>query len=986
VAALATERGGAKGREFYRTAARLIAEAADALEHAHGVGIVHRDVKPGNLLLDAAGKVYVSDFGLARFGADAGLTMTGDLLGTLRYMAPEQALAKHNLVDHRADVYGLGATLYELQTGRPALAGADKQEILHRIAFEEPVPPRKLDKAIPAELETIALKALAKDPADRYATAGELADDLRRFLCDEPIRARRPTLRRRLGRWSRRHRPMVAAVGALALAALVLGGAGLWWLLQQRAAVDGDLREAELWQARERWPEARQALERATGRLAWGGWGSRREQVERRRRETALVARLEDARLQASATMGTEFDYAGEDQAYGQAFAEYGLNISERSPEKAAGRIRASAIRAHLIAALDEWVYAKERVQAGSGEPLRMIAQLADDDPWRQRLRDPRVRRDRAALERLANEAGVLAQPPANLVFLAGALSHAQGRDAAVALLRKAQQRYPADFWVNFELAFLLDSERGMEAEAVGYARAALALRPDSTGMYNNLGVALYHQGKLDEAVAAYRKALELHPGNAQAHNNLGTALHDQGRLPQAVAAYQKAIALKPNVAQAHNNLGTALKDQGKLAEAEAAFRKAIDLDRNYPTPRYNLGKALQEQGRLDEAIQELHKAIALNSNSAAAHGELGNALLDRGRPDEAIEEYRKAVDLDPKDAVARLNLGNVFQNKGQTEKAIQEYRTAIELNPKYANAHYNLGTVLLLASRPDDAITEFRKAIELDPRHAGAHSNLGNVLAEQGRLDEAVQEFHRAIDVNPKLASAYGSLGMVLLDQGRFADARQETQKALDRLTKADPHYPMALGQLHRCDRLLALDTKLAQVLTGQAQPADAAERLELAWLCQRGYKQLYVAAFRLFEQAFTDQPALADNLQKQSRYDAACATALAGCGRGKDAGNLSEPERTRLRRQALAWLRADLKAWNQQLDKDPDQARNRMTQAMQHWQGDGDFAGVRGPEALARLPAAERQDWQTLWEDVAALRRRADAPKAPPDPRPDR
>ena len=177
VAALSTENGSAPATvAFYRRAAELIAQAADALEHAHGLGIVHRDVKPGNLLVDERGKLYVSDFGLARFGPDAGLTMTGDLLGTLRYMAPEQALARHGLVDHRADVYGLGCTLYELLTGRPAVVPPSEAEILRQIAFEEPTAPRKLDRAIPAELETVTLKCLAKNPAERYASAGELAD------------------------------------------------------------------------------------------------------------------------------------------------------------------------------------------------------------------------------------------------------------------------------------------------------------------------------------------------------------------------------------------------------------------------------------------------------------------------------------------------------------------------------------------------------------------------------------------------------------------------------------------------------------------------------------------------------------------------------------------------------------------------------------------------------------------------------------------
>ena len=120
------------------------------------------------------------------------MTMTGDMIGTLRYMSPEQALAKHGLVDHRTDVYSLGATLYELLTLRPAVDGADKQEILKRIAFEEPVALRRIDKSIPAELETITLKALAKEPGERYATAGELAEDLRRWLGDQAIKAKPP--------------------------------------------------------------------------------------------------------------------------------------------------------------------------------------------------------------------------------------------------------------------------------------------------------------------------------------------------------------------------------------------------------------------------------------------------------------------------------------------------------------------------------------------------------------------------------------------------------------------------------------------------------------------------------------------------------------------------------------------------------------------------------------------------------------------------
>src|SRR5439155_9647493 len=136
-------------------------EAAEALEHAHRQGVVHRDVKPANLLLDARGHLWVTDFGLAQFHADAGLTHTGDLLGTLRYMSPEQASGRPGLLDHRADVYALGATLYELLTLRPPFDGRSRPELLRQIADDEPPRPRSLDRAVPAELETIVVKAMS---------------------------------------------------------------------------------------------------------------------------------------------------------------------------------------------------------------------------------------------------------------------------------------------------------------------------------------------------------------------------------------------------------------------------------------------------------------------------------------------------------------------------------------------------------------------------------------------------------------------------------------------------------------------------------------------------------------------------------------------------------------------------------------------------------------------------------------------------------
>ncbi len=229
-AQLSTQRSD-RAPEFFRTVARLAAQAAEGLDYAHGMGIVHRDVKPANLLVDGRGTVWITDFGLAQFHAEGGLTQTGDLLGTLRYMSPEQAGGSHTLIDHRTDVYSLGATLYELLTLRPIFEGTDRRTLLNRIMNDEPRAPRALDRAIPPELETIVLKAIAKAPADRYATAGDFADDLHRFLRYEPIRARRATLIQRVRKWLRRH-PAVPVAGAVLLVLLAAGSSVSAWLIR----------------------------------------------------------------------------------------------------------------------------------------------------------------------------------------------------------------------------------------------------------------------------------------------------------------------------------------------------------------------------------------------------------------------------------------------------------------------------------------------------------------------------------------------------------------------------------------------------------------------------------------------------------------------------------------------------------------------------------------------------------------------------------
>lgn len=211
-----------RSSESFRSAARIAAQVADALDYAHEAGVIHRDIKPANLLMDSKGCVWITDFGLAQVVADAGVTQTGDLVGTLRYMSPEQAAGRRSPVDHRADVYSLGATLYELLTLQPIFSADERPALLFQILNDDPRPLRQLDASIPVELETIVLKAIAKLPSERYATAAEMAADLRRFLENRPILARRPTVVDRLRKWLRRH-PSFVAAGVLLLVCGTIG-------------------------------------------------------------------------------------------------------------------------------------------------------------------------------------------------------------------------------------------------------------------------------------------------------------------------------------------------------------------------------------------------------------------------------------------------------------------------------------------------------------------------------------------------------------------------------------------------------------------------------------------------------------------------------------------------------------------------------------------------------------------------------------------
>lgn len=576
-----------RGRSYLRTIARLGIQAAEALGYAHDQGVIHRDVKPANLLLDRQGDLWVADFGMADVQGSAELTRTGDLPGTLRYMSPEQALGRRALVDRRTDLYSLGATLHELLTLQPAVSGADHQEVLRRIAEEEPTPVRRLNPAVPVDLATIVAKLMAKDPSNRYETAWLLAEDLGRFLDGVPIVARPVGPLTRAWRWCRRKPIQAGLAGALVLA-LGIGIGGITWNWREAERQKGLLVVAE--------KEARSQAARADAinrflidRLL--------AQAEPANNPAANRVTLLEVLDRAADGVGASFADQPEIEAtlrlaigriyhglgeYAKSEAHERLALTRFGPVAAgqgqgAGRLEAKSELGHMLSHLGRW---------DEAEPLLLQAV----DQSRRELGASHTTTLRAS-EYLAD------------------VHRMTGRNAdAESLYRRyladARRAPKPDQDIIFSALFnlgdvLLRERRPVEGEALyrellsDQRRLKGPRHPDTLSTMNNLGAVLQKQEKYGEAEQLFRQCAAIdrdvfgpkHPQTATVVYNLGHVLNKQGRFAEAEALMREAVeARKSGVGPDHpatlyaiSGLASVLRSQGKLDEAEALLRPCLE-------------------------------------------------------------------------------------------------------------------------------------------------------------------------------------------------------------------------------------------------------------------------------------------------------------------------------------------------------------------------------------------------------------------------
>jgi tetratricopeptide (TPR) repeat protein len=382
-------------------------------------------------------------------------------------------------------------------------------------------------------------------------------------------------------------------------------------------------------------------------------------------------------------------------------------------------------------------------------------------------------------------------------------------------------------------------------------------------------------------------------------------------------------------------------------------------------------------RAQAEEATRFFTAAVASRPRSSPAHDYLGLSLHDQGKLDEAVAELRTAVRLKPDSPGTHQNLGRDLALQGQLDEAITAFRTAVRLKPDFPEAYINLGNTLRRQGKSDDAITAYLTALRFRPDFFRAYNNIGSTLANQGKFDEAIAAFRKSIGLRPDDPVAHLNLALALRQRGEFTAAIAELRVARDLANGNLPFVQNVEHEITITERQVALGARLPAVLAGKVKPADAAESLDFAQFCYE--KTLHGSSARLWAETFQAQPKLAEDMQAQHRFNAACAAALAGCGQTKDDPPLDDAARARWRKQAIDWLKADLAAWTKILEGGTPQARQAVSKALQHWKADPDLAGLRDPSALGKHPEYEQKACRALWADVDALLAKARAATKP-------
>jgi tetratricopeptide (TPR) repeat protein len=731
---------------------RVIISIASALDYAHKQGVLHRDVKPSNILIKPDGTAKLVDFGLARAETQQTITMTGEFFGTPTYVSPEQ-IRRPETVDCRSDVYSLAATYYECLTLRPPFEGDTVNETLTRVISRPVVPPKKYCPRLSTDFNTVLLHALEKSPEDRYQTAAGFAADIENVLDFKPITAKRPSITQRTYKTLRRN-PLKFVMVVVCILVIVLGYFLFCNYTQKR----------------------NKAMARKLEAIAAGYFVSG-DYVEALRYYKKAIAQY-PFNAATYSEIGTCYQqlkqYPKAIEAYKQAIAiepDYTIAIGAL-----AGIYYSQGRYDDALEMYEKVIKIKPNPQT-----YRMIGLLLDI-----------TGRCEEAVEAFRN--AIKTNPKDAIAYndLGTVYFKLNRAEEAIKAFEKAKEIDPnCAFAYNNLGSFYYNS--GKYEKAIELFTKATNLEPKFYLAYINLGLAHSTLRNYPEAANAYKRAIELNPKDAIIFNNFGFALERSGHPKEAEEVYKKAIKIDPNCFEAYNNLGLIYSDSNNYREAIQLFNKAIEIKPNNAIAICNLGVAYKGLGNYVQSIKCYEDAIEKDPNYAAAYSELGDMKDDLGCYEEAIEAYKKSLDIEPNNKLGWIILGLGYRKLHQYHDAISAYEQIIRLDSNNAEAYYWTGDAYYNLKEPNKALDAYQKAITDNPNYGEAYYRIGVIYCELKQYEKAIDVLKKARRIVPEKTAVYVNLGFAYSRLKIYENAKEAYLEAIE----LDPNEPFIYDEL---------------------------------------------------------------------------------------------------------------------------------------------------------------------------------------------
>jgi tetratricopeptide (TPR) repeat protein len=833
----------------FRQSAQTIRDLAEALAYAHEQGIVHRDIKPANVMVDDRGRPMLMDFGLAaRLDGAERLTHEGTVLGTPRYMAPEQAAGQLRRVGPASDQYSLGVILYEMLTSKPPFDGP-VEAVLNQHIHEDPVSPRRRERRVPRDLETICLKTLAKKPAERYADCRELADDLRRFLDDEPIQARKAGLVERLVRWSRR-RPAAAGLAGTTLLALLalLAAVGLYarsqaqelrdlrTLQDGRERINRELGQADQDMAGKCWSNAVAKLERIL--LGLDTQPDLRAEMHNQVEERRQLAQEQLERQRQAHDRLREFQRHYDDALFHQ-MGFGGMELADSRTSTQAAARAALAVYGLDTPGKSASLLKGDQAHLTLGEHARLIRSCYELLLiWAQTNADNAE--EALVLLKRAQAWGRDHDLKTRACYLAIARALARGRGqpfdpAQLAPEAPSEPTGPLDWF----LAGLESYQRGNYKQAAQECETALRQQDDCFWSRYLLGICHLRLGHWVEGKAAFTICIH-HPSlrpsfvwplllRGFASSELGHKHKEAAEYAAARADFDQVLAGKRDPLVEYVGLvnrGVLLIRQEQWLAAVQELKKAIAVKPEAYQAHLNLGMALQGLGQGDQALAALNQAVRRAPDLAVVYESRARLHLQRNEWPAARADFEQAIARDG--AVASperlannlVELGRLLHREGKNQEALACYDRAREIRPQLLLAQRFRAEALLALERHDEA------GQALDEYLSGASQPAAKVFlarglihAQAGKLSAAIAAYHDALRMKPGDTATLCHRGWAHL----LADAVPLGLEDFETCLKEDPASSAArVGRASARIRLKQLDGALAD-----AREAEKQERL---------------------------------------------------------------------------------------------------------------------------------------------------------------